>query len=231
MKNKILLPLIVIVALLSTSFVQADEGEEVLGYDEIVSQLSRSKTSASDVSSGGDPFKDVMFHFNIGINSTLMALSPETGDQRSSLQGMEIGFGIDLFNPEWVAEGAFASYSEDNFEGARASLKEFSLRLTYRPFLARSIQARVGMGLAARYLNYKPAAEGSNDEIEAAAASNNVGEAQEYSTPASLFILGAQYNISKLLSLGTEINYRSTMVSDTIDRSAVTAGIRLDVNF
>lgn len=198
------------------TMVLAYDDDEGLGYDQIVSELSQSRASISKPTST-DPFENVMIHGGLGFVTSYLTLSPSSGkDQNIFLKGVEAYFGIDLFSPYWMAEGGMRSYSNEKLDdGGYASLKEFDLKVIYKPELNRFLILRTGLGLSARYLDYAD----QNDIV------------QEFTTPSMVLVLGFEAKISQTLSLGTELAYHSAMIEDTIDHSAIDGSFRINLHF
>jgi len=188
-----------------------------LDFDGIVSELS-GQTRA--VQSDSDPFDSILLHAGVGLASSYVNVNPEYGSTRTGmLTGLEATFGIDLFSRNWLAEGAFRSYNSERLsKDLEIDIREFDLKFLYHGSFAKRLEARVGAGVSARYLSI---------------VSSSVGltSLQNYTTPSSLVFTGMSAQLARPVSLGAEIAYRSTLVSETIDRSSLTASLRLDAHF
>ena len=73
--------------------------------------------------------------------------------------------------------------------------------------------------MSARYLSF------SNELSKAK------GTALEYTTPASVFVLGAQKKFNHAVGITAELAYRSRLVSDTIDRNSIDGSVRISGSF
>ena len=73
--------------------------------------------------------------------------------------------------------------------------------------------------MSARYLTFSNQLAASKDT------------ALEYTTPASVILLGTQTSFSENIGLTAEFAYRSRLVSDTVDRNSMDGSIRLSGSF
>lgn len=214
--------LLVVLFLLSHALVQGQEGS-FLGYEQIVEELQTPRTSTKAPTRRDYSFNDVRFHGGIGFVSSFMTiLPPRSAAVTGFLQGYEANFGIDLFDPEWVAEGAVRSFGESEMgenQSARVALREFDLKVVYSPRVSRNLKMRIGMGLTARYMSY--------DGLDRDGVRIN----QEYTTPSTVLVLGALTTLTRGLALGLEVGYRSAMIEDTIDDSAIDGLLKMDLSF
>lgn len=204
--------------LLNSAWAQSDQDNSFFNYESIVSELSSSKTQSNP--SNYDPFADVRIHAGVGLVSSLISLQTFDGDRFSGFQnGFEANLGIDLFSPLWMAEGAIRRYSVSELDRSTSSaLHEFNLKIIYRTPASRSLKLHFGFGLAARFLELKRKIQ-------------NQVQNEEHSTPSSILSIGLESPLSRELSLGVELGYRSAMVRDTIDRSAMDASLKLAAHF
>ena len=107
------------------------------------------------------------------------------------------------------------SFSSSQLEkGAYAALSEFNLRLLYRNPVSRLVKIRLGGGVAARYLELK-----------------TNGQKKEFSTPASILSIGLEAALSRNLSVGAELAYRSALITETADSGAADATLSLGAHF
>ena len=208
-----------VISLASPSY---EDEENIMGYDEIVDKLSQTRTPG--YTANNDPFKNVKIHGGVGFVSSYISLQPPQGGRISGfLKGFEANFGIDLFTPNWVAEGAVRSFSEARIKSsdtdpAKTSLREFDLKVVYKPRLSRLLRLRAGAGLAARYLTFSQTLEEGRFR-------------KKYNTPSSILLFGAIARISGNFSVETDLALRSAMIEETIEDSAIDAAIRLSARF
>ena len=194
-----------------------DDDENYSGYDSIIHELSAS-THYKNTEAPKDPLDSVRFHLGVGMVSSRVSLDlPKGLAKEKSLHGFEARLGVDLFSPNWVAEGTVRSFDPEPFNGGQLSLKEFDLLLTYHFRPERPVDFTLGGGMAARYL------EITGDTKGEFARSN--------STPMSVLSFGILANITPEFNVGAEVSYRSTLVSDTIDDNSVDGGLRIGGRF
>lgn len=204
--------------LLLLSLSSTGQEESFQSFDSIVDQLTSTRTGAPrDLSR--DLFADILFHSGVGMTTSHLTLrDPAGGEQTGFMKGVEINLGIDLFSKNWLAEGSFRSFGAEEFSNGQVDLNEFDLKLVYHNHLAPYIRFRTGGGLAARYLQY----------IDNTTAP---GTQTDYTTPSSLFFAGIQAELSRMMSVGLELSYRTTMIDETIDHNAFDASVRVDAHF
>lgn len=199
----------------AASAAYAEDEETEIGYETIVSELSRVKTRGRDLSEDEDDlFDTVKIHTGVGLMQSLVRVRSAGGEIEGFLRGVQATLGIDLFSRNWFAEGAIRSFSEEPMEQAKIQLREFDLKIVYRSNPYNLFGFRGGAGLAARNLKL----------IEAGTTSN-------FSTPASVLLTGVDINISSKLSLGGEVSYRTAMVSDSADRNSFDIAVKIDAHF
>ncbi len=210
--------LFLITLLVSSANVGAETDESFVNYDSIINELKlESPTTVRPAEVQSNEWDDVAIHGNIGLGTSLVSVvSPGGASGSGVLKGIHLGFGVNLFTTFARAEGVFTSYgSEPLSRRMRADLKEFELRLILLPDLGRKILLRMGAGLSARYMDLKVTGE---PDITA-------------STPSSLFLLGIEHKLSKNVSVGPDLSYRSALISDTFDKSAWDGVLRLNATF
>lgn len=202
----------------SLSWGQTDDEDSYFNYDSIVKGLSSSQLRHRE--SDSDPLANVQIHGGVGLVTSLLSLKNSKGTKLSGFQnGVEASLGIDLFSLHWMAEGSIRRYSDAEIDRTvSTTLQEFDLSLIYRTPLTQSVKLHFGFGLAARFLELKTR------------LANQV-EIEEYSTPSSILSLSVDSPITRELSFGAGLSYRSAMVTDSADRSAVDASLKVGAHF
>lgn len=205
--------------------------EEEIGYEGILHELSQNQTRES-YSPSKHPFDDVLFHMGVNFTSSHLNLILENGQKLSGFHsGIEATFGIDLFSKNWLAEGSVRTFGDSKMEQHEISLKEFDLKITYRNHLSQVLTFFTTFGLAARYLNYIPAPLANEEQGPLQPSSTQSLTAKQFTTPSSLLAIGMATNIGQSFSLGLELGYRRSMISETIEKDALDAVLRLDTHF
>src|SRR5690606_25331890 len=110
------------------------------------------------------------------------------------------------------------SFASESYSSSSIALREFDLRFVHRTPLSRHTDVRLGAGMSARYLTF-------------GAVPANSGLKSEYSTPASLFLLGFSVRFNSTIGLAGDLSMRSRMINDTIDRGSFDAALRLTGTF
>ncbi len=157
-------------------------------------------------------------HAAVGfVSSRLNMKTPDTYKSGQSLSGAEVVFGIDLFSPTWMAEGAVRSYNPETYADTDIQLKEFDLRVAHQDLLRGRLDYRLGAGMSARYLSFG----------KALGADIN----QEYTTPASVFFAGLQARLTDQIGVAAEVAYRGSLIDDTVDRGSIDGSLRMTGTF
>lgn len=200
------------------------EGEELIGYDVIVNELNResslpagnSSRARQAVQRSKNPFDTIWIHAGIGLAAMMQQVSLDNGNViHFNQKGFQASLGIDLFSPNWMAEGLARSFGESDDTDHRVSLKEFELKLLYKDRFSRSLGFRAGGGLAARYMAIRSFSTGP----------------MEYTTPSSVATLGMDLFLNDKISIGADISARNSMISETLDRNSFDATLRMDTHF
>lgn len=191
--------------------------EEEMSYDEIVANFNTSsRTSASEVR---DPFDDVRIQAGLGLASSFIQVKPENAGRASGvLNGVEAHFAIDLFSNNWQAEGAVRSFQTERINpNLYVGLKEFDLAVYYTHFMTSGWSSQFGAGLAARYMHVRDLNETTNQT--------------DYTTPASIFSARLLKAIGRQVHVGADLSYRGALIEETVDKSSLNAGLRMNLIF
>lgn len=198
--------------------VQVYAFEESRSYEEIVRELNMGQMTTSIDEQAAFGLGDVRLHVAVGAVTSQAKFRSGNGVRTSaSLQGAEAVVGIDLFSREWLAEGAIRSFHREKFMSTDIALREFDLRLVHEAKISERTKLRFGGGVAARYLSF------------GVAPSPTV--ANEQTTPALVALAGIKYRLFSSFELSSDLSYRSSMVSDTIDRRSLDGAIRIGGSF
>lgn len=190
-----------------------DEVDDTYGYDYIVNQLSENTVKAPAYEP--DPFESVRFHFGVGFTNELLQVEKSHGSTTAYMNGIDISLGINLFTPEWIAEGSIKNYNHANSGSSEFQLREFELKTIYQSKLTKSWSYRFGGGLTARFLS----------------SDYETGRNESYSTPSILILGGFVRDLSKNFSFHTDIGYKNALVSDSIDKNALDLTLRVNAEF
>jgi hypothetical protein len=224
MKIKICLKMFISLLVLAFSPISFSSTEEYeLDYDSIVADLQETRKTYAAKSI--DPFDNVVIHAGIGLaNAAFEFRTPSGRKILASPGGFQATLGIDLFSPNWIAEGVVRSFGESEFNGAIVGLQEFDLKLMYRKHIQTKFYTRFGLGLAGRYLDVRSA-------MNSAQQKKIADPDQSYRTPSSIFFVGIDQYLNSSLSIGAEVSSRRTVIDETADKSSFDITLRLDTHF
>ncbi len=197
------------------------EGEDQ-SFDAIVNDLSRqvdrpAPSSKAHVGSPtSDSFDAVMFHGGVGLGGVAETLNLPDGKQvYFGQKGIQVSFGIDLFSPNWLAEGTYRNFAQSDSSAIHVALQEFEMKFLYKTMIAPQAGLRAGGGLSARYMT----------------VTEPTSTATVYTTPSGLATIGLDVYLNEKFSLGVDLTGRSSMVSETPDKSSADATLRMDAHF
>jgi hypothetical protein len=192
------------------------ESEEV-PYEQLVrelnSRVSKQQRQALQ-STSVDPFEQLKIHVSLGFVQTVNSFVIEDRTLSRLEDGIQLGVGIDLFTPEWVAEGLLKNFGQSRQNDSTVALREFDLRLSYLQSAPQSkMKLRMSNGLGARYLRYR----------------SDWSQLNTYqTTPVYLLGLGFLVPIGNHFDLDFEFQGHMSLVSDTMDRHGLALVLRLD---
>ncbi len=190
--------------------------ETEMSFDEIVDDLSRSRSHSKLLRNDSGEMEEVMIHAGVGIANGVFSIShPDGSNTQANQRGVQVNLGIDLLNPNFTAEGSIISFMEREYDHASVGLQEFDLKIFYRDNLEAGIGYRLGGGLAARYLTVMPKSGGET----------------KFTTPAWIALGGLDIYLTKGLSLGGEVAGRGSLTGETPDQSSMDFALRLDAHF
>ena len=221
MKNLLsIISLLAVILLLSSSIfatkVRAESissDYEEISYDDLISRLHKKKSQI--VSSQSSVLDNISIHAGVGFITSAVMVQQSNHLSQLNLNGFQISLGIDLFSPNWVAEGAIRNFGSGSNSFETHSFREVDLKAFYRsPSSAQSVGFRLGGGLATQYLDYR-----------------EPGVSVSESSPAMILLGAVETNLNKNFGVGAELGYRSSLLSSNADRSSFDLMLRLDTFF
>jgi len=193
--------------------VWADDYEEV-SYEDLVHQINRRRSQVSE-STSSNMLDDITLHAGVSLLTSTLQISEAGKIDNLQMNGFQISFGIDLFSPNWVAEGAIRNFGTGSAGIVNYSFRELDMKVVYRvPAAIGEMGFRAGAGLATQYLNLTDGAYAVNE-----------------STPASIIFGGLEGKLSRNFALGGELGYRSALVNTAANRNSLDLSLRLDAFF
>ena len=207
--------------LFGQSYNDSSQTEDIMDYESIVRELSKSSGTSRTSVYSPDPLAAVRFHVGVGFTNSLSSIEDsERGiSLQAPLKGVAARFGIDLLSTEWRAEAGITTYEsyDDKDTSSKIDLKEFDLSVVGITPVSRLWSYKIGMGLSARYLNLVQA-DAETQEIE-------------YTTPAMSIQTGVIANVGPKFSISTDLHYRKSLIQETADKTALDFMVRLDGHF
>jgi opacity protein-like surface antigen len=167
-------------------------------------------------------FDDVRLHAGVAYLTSFQDVPTGNGTrERGGLNGFDLNFGIDLFSPNWIAEGHVMNFPEASIGSSRVSSNGFELRILYDTPIAEGLTVHGGAGIASRSFNIKTTTVSNNltrrfDKNIQAGATSLVG--------------GLDYWPSGQLSIGAEVSNHFPMTSDQ-DPNTMELAIKLNGHF
>jgi hypothetical protein len=215
--KKLILLLLLFFVLFPQAKVWAQEYEEI-SYDDLVNRLGKKRTQVIRNQPGANVLDDILIHAGFALaNSSLSYLNNGQSSQKN-VNGFQLSFGIDLFSPNWSAEGTLRNLggsSDMQTNSEVKSFREFNVEVMYRNAGHDNVFGyRMGFGFGNRYLR----------------VSENIGTFEEY-TPLLIVFTGVDFNINRHFGIGGELSFRSSMLPETHDKSSVDLLVRLDTYF
>jgi hypothetical protein len=194
--------------------VHAESEYEEITYDDLVNRIDKKRTVIQ--SNTNHPLDNIMLHAGFGLVTSFTNLN--IGDKTINRQqnGFQITAGIDLFSPDWMAEGAIVNFGSDSSGTEQRNLHELDMKVVYKNHLAGDTIVRYGFGFATRQYKFSDSVTGAN---------------YDESTPAWLGSVGVESMISKYFGIAGDLGLKSAMVSRTIDKNAIDFAIRFNSYF
>lgn len=205
--------LFLFIALLAPTLVRAADYEEV-SYDDLVNQLSTRKQAT--VQDANDPFDTIKIHTGFGLISTAANMSANGSSSYRYMSGFQLSAGIDLFSPNWMAEGVLRNFGQSSAGTEERSMREYDLKVLYRNQLASSVGYRLGGGIGTRTL-----------KLSDSATNYSVND----TTPITVLVGGIDVMASQYVSFGIEAGLRTAMVTSTADKSSGDLTLHVDASF
>ena len=182
-------------------------------YDDLVNELSAKKKAL--VKKEKSPFDDVGLHAGVGYANSLTNLSTHGESLTRDAAGVEVSVGMDLFSPNWYAEGLFRNYGVNTSGNESMTLREFDLEIGYTDKLEGIWSYDLSTGLANRFLSYSDSSKNiSVDEV----------------SPNFIVSTGLRAQLIKNLSLGANVSAATAMIGSTADKNSFDFAFRLNMS-
>lgn len=200
--------------ILSVFSVAHAEEENYRGFDSIVNDLSQTKTKAPVAEANS--LDQVMIHFALSAVNNFSTVKSQGNQTAISNRGLGLHLGIDLFSPQWLAEGSFLNFGDQEHEEILSSLREFNLKILHQNKISKTLGVRFGGGIAGRYLRLE---------------NKKFRTAEEYSIPSSVISGMFETYLNQTFSLGIGLDYRTPIIDDVPETANLDLGLRLNGQF
>lgn len=210
-----------LLATLPLSVLAEESAESFKEWDQIVTELRGDiQRSAPKTDNNYYGIDDVKISFGVGLSFSYLSLGGDPVFTSSGLlRGIGFQFGIDLFHPEFQAEGAFRNYSSYQLsDEINAQVREFELRLVHSRRLPHSTSFRLGAGLSAR-------------QVDVAWRSSEGSASRSDSSPSAVFLLGVGRTFGKALFIGPDLSFRSPFAGSSLEQSSMDFHLRANAVF
>jgi hypothetical protein len=201
------------------AYTSTESNYEEVSYNELVDELNsrvKARNKVEEKETPSDPFERLTIHTSFGLINSIHYLSlPDRNISRFE-DGIGLGFGIDLFNPEWIAEANLKNYGRSTRNEQTLSMRELELRLSYLESKSAQNNIKIIQGLGARYLKFS-----------APYLASNIKE----STPVYLIGVSVNSRFTQKFSLGIEITGSFALVTETVEKNSINLNIKFDNYF
>jgi len=205
------LNLLVLACILSLSVIAKADDEDLAPQNSV--SLRDQDTSV---------FDETRIHLGISLVDSMQDYLIAPGvREKGTLRGFELGLGVDLFSPEWIAEGIISTFPQDSISDTNLSLSGFELRLLYEKpiFYGVTLHGGVGLGSRAYNLKTKPRADHTVAALD-----------KSFNSGASVLVFGADYWPSGEVSAGLEVTNHLPMAAGD-DPSSIDFAVKLTGHF
>lgn len=191
-----------------------------MSFDQIVNDLnhqvnSKSRTKIQSANSN-TAFSQVQIHTSFGFTQGIHYFQTQQESFQRFNQGLLLSVGVDLFSPQWIAEGVIKNYGSSQYQSETLNLREFELRLNYRQRHNNHLAFRLFNGLGARSLKWTVPAR-------------NI----QYQSNTPVYQLGGVLDLifAGNFSLGLELSGQTSLIAESFDRNSVALSLKFDNYF
>jgi hypothetical protein len=163
---------------------------------------------------GDSTFDEVRIHLGVSLLQSYQTLTVSPGHEiEGGIRGFQLGLGIDLFSPHWIAQGLLVNYPTASIEDSTLSSSAFELRLLYDYPVLVGVTLHGGAGIGNRFYSVKsPVNEGS------------------FNSGAVSFVAGVEYWPTGEISGGIDLSHHMPMASGQ-DPSSYDLAIQISGHF
>jgi len=204
-------PLVLILILASLTFTA---GTKSLASEEEYAPIPELNYHPPKDTNNPSIFDEVRLHAGAAFLNSYQNVPIGQGQRvQGGMRGIQFNFGIDLFNPKWILQGALFSLPQATLGNAQISSNGFELSLLYETSIYEEVTLHGGLGIESR--NYGIRSPLGDDSM---------------ASGASVLVTGLDYWPAPFISAGLELSGHLPLASGD-DPSSVDLGIRLNGHF
>lgn len=212
------IPLALISAVLfsNLTFVQAARAAsdyEEVSYDDLLTELSAKRRTLTNTQTSS--FDTVRIHAGVGYANSFTNISAQKQNFNRHATGIQVSLGMDLFSPNWYAEGVLRNFGVTTIGDEELDLRELDLKLGYTNKLENIWSFTLSTGLANRFLRFSDATK--NIDVNS-------------TTPSVIVSTGFFAQVHKNISFGAEVSGHSAVISRTADKSSFDFAFRINTS-
>lgn len=193
----------------------AEAGVEELSYQDLVDQL-KAKRRKPVAPRRAHQLDEINLHASIAMAASFNNYRVQDRSLSRGMNGFQIGLGIDLFSPQWMAELALRNFGTRESGTESHALREVDLKVMHRQSLGAKLGFRAGTGLSTRYIRF-------TDPI------HNVSVSEE--SPNLIVAGGLDSFLTDRVNVGAELSLRTALVDQSLDRNSADLMVRLETSF
>lgn len=190
-----------------------DGDYEEVSYDDLLNELNAKKKNL--VKTQTSSFDDVRLHAGIGYVNSFMNIATNKQNFNRHASGIQLSMGMDLFSPNWFAEGVFRNYGVTDSGSEELTMREVDLKIGHSNALESIWNYSVSAGLSNRFMKFQD-------------PSRNIDVND--TTPSLVVSTGFHAQVHKNLSLGAEVSARNAVISRTADKNSFDFAFRLNTS-
>lgn len=212
------IPLALISAVLfsNLTFVQAAQAAsdyEEVSYDDLLTELSAKRRTLTNTQTSS--FDTVRIHAGVGYANSFTNISAQKQNFNRHATGIQVSLGMDLFSPNWYAEGVLRNFGVTTIGDEELDLRELDLKLGYTNKLENIWSFTLSTGLANRFLRFSDPTK--NIDVNS-------------TTPSVIVSTGFFAQVHKNISFGAEVSGHSAVISRTADKSSFDFAFRINTS-
>ncbi len=212
------IPLALISAVLFSNFTfvqaaQAASDYEEVSYDDLLTELSAKRRTLTNTQTSS--FDTVRIHAGVGYANSFTNISAQKQNFNRHATGIQVSLGMDLFSPNWYAEGVLRNFGVTTIGDEELDLRELDLKLGYTNKLESIWSFTLSTGLANRFLRFSDPTR--NIDVNS-------------TTPSVIVSTGFFAQVHKNISFGAEVSGHSAVISRTADKSSFDFAFRINTS-